>query len=474
MHLVQLLCLLLVCCGLAFGQGQKHDSAYKKIPLALSISGGTSLGAYEAGYCYYFTEWLKANKSVFDLKVVTGTSAGSINALITFLSIADTTPVPVPQKSVFYGFWSRVDFGSIRGPDTRLGLLDRMRLRQGVDSIIPLLKDRANHQTDCYLGITATRLNSYDQEIVSGLTVPTVKQQFIVHGTYRDSSTRHFKWSFRNQIDFNSSLSIAILPLKAGDSKYCDTIMRDLILASTGIPGLFQPYRIRHLQIIPSELNKTGIPFDSQTEDLYDSLWALKQGKKIRARRLVGTGPDTIGSCVKGIDPDTSWFYVDGGLFNNAPIRLAHQIADSVFSTKSVPCCSTAKKVEGEPTRPQADSFKYVYISAGNSLYPAMQKSTRWDSLSIWSTLLNGVIDWAAAASQNELFTLRQEHPNAEKWLLLSRNYYPVYSRLLFQQFGFLEKDFRIFDFYLGMYDAQKFLSGEALDSVKREYLLRR
>ena len=172
---------------------------------------------------------------------------------------------------------------------------------------------------------------------------------------------------------------------------------------------------------------------------------------------------------MKGIDPDTSWFYVDGGLFNNARIRLAHQIADSVFSTKSVPCCSTAKKVEGEPTRPQADSFKYVYISAGNSLYPAMQKSTRWDSLSIWSTLLNGVMDWAAAArSRRAVHPLRQEHPKYAEWLLFSRNYYPVYSRLLFQQFGFLEKDLRIFDFYLGMYDAQKFLSGEALDSVKR------
>jgi predicted acylesterase/phospholipase RssA len=458
MRLVRLLLLLLVCCGVAFGQDQKPAPAYKKIPLALSISGGTSLGAYEAGYCYYFTRWVKNNDSLFDLKVVTGTSAGSINALITFLSMAKYRPDSIPQKSLFYGIWSQVDFGSIRGPDTRLGLLDRMGLKLGLNSIIKFLEDSANRQTDCYLGITATRLNSYNQEVVAGLAVPTVKQQFIVHGsTQPDTPGGLCKWAFRNKIDFNSSLSAAVLPLRAGDSKGCDTTIRDLILASMGIPGLFQPLKIQHLQIIPSELKKAGIGLDTSVDNLYNDLMAVKHGRRISA------GSDTIGSCIRGIDPDTAWFYVDGGLFNNSPIRLAHQIADSVFSTKRDPC---SKAKEDEPTQPQADSFKYIYISAENTLYPAMQNSKDRDSLGVYATLSSGLTDWVTSAGKNELFTLKQEHPNAEKWLLLSRNYYPVYSRLLFKQFGFLEKDFRIFDFYLGMYDAQKFLSGDALDSM--------
>ena len=51
------------------------------------MSGGVSLGAYEAGYLYYFTEMIRRNRELLDLKILTGASAGSVNAMIAIISL---------------------------------------------------------------------------------------------------------------------------------------------------------------------------------------------------------------------------------------------------------------------------------------------------------------------------------------------------------------------------------------------------
>ena len=58
----------------------------KKINVGITISGGVSLGAYEAGFSYYLTETLKANQTTeFRPKYYTGASAGGINSLLSLI-----------------------------------------------------------------------------------------------------------------------------------------------------------------------------------------------------------------------------------------------------------------------------------------------------------------------------------------------------------------------------------------------------
>src|SRR5688572_19606302 len=45
----------------ASGKAQKP-----KVPLAITISGGVSLGAYEGGFLYYLTEVIKRNRAQLD------------------------------------------------------------------------------------------------------------------------------------------------------------------------------------------------------------------------------------------------------------------------------------------------------------------------------------------------------------------------------------------------------------------------
>jgi predicted acylesterase/phospholipase RssA len=55
----------------------------RDVPVALTVSGGVSLGAYEAGYLYCILAAQRANPGSFRTVIATGASAGSVNALPT-------------------------------------------------------------------------------------------------------------------------------------------------------------------------------------------------------------------------------------------------------------------------------------------------------------------------------------------------------------------------------------------------------
>ena len=50
--------------------------------VAITISGGVSLGSYEAGLTWGFIRYLRASDAAPDLAAVTGASAGAANALM--------------------------------------------------------------------------------------------------------------------------------------------------------------------------------------------------------------------------------------------------------------------------------------------------------------------------------------------------------------------------------------------------------
>src|SRR6185369_17565389 len=60
------------------------------LPFSLTISGGISLGSYEAGVNWALIEYMRKireeGKESPDLKVITGASAGSINAILTAMA----------------------------------------------------------------------------------------------------------------------------------------------------------------------------------------------------------------------------------------------------------------------------------------------------------------------------------------------------------------------------------------------------
>src|SRR5688572_11771118 len=71
------------------------------VPVSLTVSGGVSLGAYEAGYLYYLSETIKLNPERTRLAVATGASAGSINALLAAIEACGEAE-PDPTKTLLF------------------------------------------------------------------------------------------------------------------------------------------------------------------------------------------------------------------------------------------------------------------------------------------------------------------------------------------------------------------------------------
>jgi Patatin-like phospholipase len=423
--------------------------------LAIITRGGSSLGAYEGGYNYYLTEWLKKNQKKFEVKIITGTSAGSINALLDFVTLADSTPIGTPENSIFYIAWSRIGFDRIRGPDTRLGFLGRLGLRSVGDTFGPPEMKKANTAYDMLLGITATHISAVNQEVTHGLDVPTVKQRFVVRGMVASDCT----WSCRNYIDPSAGTETPVLPLKKRDTVNAYWhVLYNLALASVSIPGLFRPLPLEHLQIVPSKLSNEYKKALADSNDPYGILLAARTGK-------TGNPLD------QAVLPKIFWSYVDGGIFDASPIRLAFQLAHNAFNDKGEIKDVPTWGLKHVDTCIREPDFHYFFISPQQTIFPPLQKQWTFDSASIAEVLFGAVCDWVQSAANNELFTLKEEYPGLEGKLHLSRNYYPTFSRLLGQTFGFLETDIRIFDFYLGMYDAEKYLNGDFRDQFKDDNL---
>jgi hypothetical protein len=93
------------------------------LPISVTVGGGVSLGAYQAGLLYYVSETAKlaAEKAEsreapapVSLVVATGASAGSVNALITLVGSCSAR-VENPEESPFWQTWIPLGFDRVRG-----------------------------------------------------------------------------------------------------------------------------------------------------------------------------------------------------------------------------------------------------------------------------------------------------------------------------------------------------------------------
>ncbi|MDH5679559.1 MAG: patatin-like phospholipase family protein [Nitrospinota bacterium] len=104
---------------------QAQDRGPEKRDYALTISGGISLGAYQAGFNWGFVSLLKrlnrdsAAKDSFNLRVVSGASAGNINAFLTALTWMEKDDAPLRGNAQnitnnwFYNTWIPVGLDTL-------------------------------------------------------------------------------------------------------------------------------------------------------------------------------------------------------------------------------------------------------------------------------------------------------------------------------------------------------------------------
>ncbi len=365
------------------------------LSVALVISGGASLGVYEAGYLYGLGEVLK--RQGIPLRVVTGASAGSGNALLSALSSC-APPNDFPTRDLGYRFWLAQQFDSLFQPTSTTAVSAFIAtpglaaLRRAVDEV---WQRRLPATCDVALGIPVTRLTPLDVPLQGQLTVPRQLLHFTVRIQGRGDSLSPL---IHNTVVPGSRAPQLLLPLAADpDARTASSEDRDrllqVILASGAFPLAFPAVNLGYC-LSP------------------------------------GVDPDACH------EPDHQDRFIDGGVFDNIPLGLAGAL-------------SGTQAAAGEHTF-------FVYMNPDLRAYPvpAPRGASRLPNIfSQGATITQGFLGQARGT---ELFALLDEQAAIldPGRLLIATSRLPQASGFLANFFGLFEREFRRFDFYLGLYDA--------------------
>lgn len=427
--------LLIVILCTAHSQSVTEDSILSshRIPLALISSGAVSLGSYQAGYHYYSVEWLKLNRDKIDVKIVTGASAGSINALLTVLSLADTIS-PVDTSSLFYKAWIPIGINHFKGGSDSRGLFNRTKMNSiaeaVIDSVFFTLQEKAmnTNEMDLVLALAVNR-NEPIFEKLGELNVPRSKDAFVIK--VDKQANRPIEFSNYYYKDLN--LLWNILPFKKSELQYNQeniSILKSLIYASSAFPLAFPPY---------DNLNVMTINTHQCISDLSDSelinidIWEYAFSK-----------------CAAHISQP---MLSDGGLYNNEPIRLAYKLASHGLNKVSNHYQWNRTLSQSNDATVNKD-VTFAYLNPENKVYPKYKVLKQYKPDNIIDICKNNFPQVFEASRKNELFTLLEENDFIESQIVPTKNYLNQMSGYFGSFFGFFDIGFRKYDFYVGMYDA--------------------
>ncbi len=362
----------------------KTASTPKSVDFSMVISGGVSLGAYEAGYNWTIIRALhkmKANDTQLkpQLRSVTGASAGSINALLTAMYWCQKESIPYQnsvEDNLFYETWVNLGIEDliIKGKSTtnKSTLFTRKELRHKAAEIMDHLgKPVFEEGCEVPMGFAVTKVTPIVEEF-QGIKIKN--QNFSVPFTF---SIEHGKVVIKNKkmSDESTNFYISIPGIEKDYKK-----ITNVLFASSAFPGAFQQIRLEY---------------------------AYKG--KVRKN-----------------------YFIDGGAYDNIPLQLATEL------------------------NPKANLF--IFMDPSNMRKEPPQKEDEKEESPV------GFLSSSAGPLSNSVEIFQQMklyqainlyfrgHP--ERKLILSSRYHPLTAGFL-EHFGaFLDKNFRLYDYHVGVYDA--------------------
>lgn len=367
-----------------------------------SISGGISLGAYQAGVNWAmlqaFQLALREPSYPIDrieLATVTGASAGNINTLFWATEwcrrVPERGPLPPADSSLFWQLWvERADIGQLL-PDTlaanaELGLLNRSAL---IGNLVNDLTARSmrTRDGDCELPIGIT-LTSVEPEV---LEIPRARFEI---------QTQRFATIFRavnDSTEFGRKLRFVPISLKPG---FAESRFGKVFRLQAGADG------IALTDLVDAVRASSSFPFAFSPVELRDA-----QGPRL---------------------------FMDGGVFDNNPVALALALYENRIDSRRAPVVVYVNPGLTRPAETDSTRRQRAQEVAGG-ITPA------------WS-LLRGAV---SSARQYELQLLARDQQIIAlnpSWVFSDR-YAPLMGEHLGAFGAFLAYAFREHDFYVGVYD---------------------
>jgi len=363
----------------------------KPINLSMVISGGVSLGAYEAGYNWAMIKMLSNIRATNPrvephLRSVTGASAGSINALLTAMywcqepSVTDTNSI---DNNLFFNTWVELGLEELiiegRDPKNKSTLFKRDSLRIQAKKMLEHF-DKPIFRKGCEvpLGIAVTKATPIISEFQnSGIRIKN--QHFSIPFTVKEQNG---KLTIQNRkMPKSTDYYISIPNIENNISK-----ISNVLFASSAFPGAFQQIKLDYIY----------------------------EGKK------------------------KSNYFIDGGAYDNLPLQLATELdkraKDFIFIDPSN--MRGEDKLESNNTKEEPP----IGFLNANAL-PLMSAVDIFQSMRLY----NAITQYFGEGSG--------------KKLILSSRYHPITGKFLGHFGAFLNRDFRVYDYHVGVYDAIYHLS---------------
>ncbi len=394
-------------------------------PASITISGGVSLGSYEAGLVYYAVETMRLNPSAATPRIVTGASAGSVNGFMTILQACGAA-VPDPTASLFWNAWIPLGLSKLHvkgGQQEPTSAFSRAAFDEPLSMIVRSWSAGLPTSCDAVFGLSVTRLIPRMVTTEGDrLSLPRVEEHFTVRVQGRGPGKPP---RLTNYVDPRWQGEQALLPEKDGEVIFSGLV--DALFASTAFPGAFPPQPVRH---------------------------CIVSGGGARAK------------CSD--DQARADLFVDGGVFDNTPVRLATRVA------------AAGRRVDGEGNARWLDSpdlsvrnlppsLVVAYVSTEARTFPETTDEPQPDEIhTLLGVTAQVAASFVATARAKNLLYVHDDSPGVFEQLLIPERHLPAASSPLFAFFGFVEAELRRFDFALGMYDGRRLAEERIGQRLKR------
>jgi predicted acylesterase/phospholipase RssA len=382
--------------------------------LGLTVSGGVSLGSFEAGYLYYLFETLKLNPGLAEPRIFTGASAGSANALLSFMASC-LGKDPRPDLSLFYRTWIPVGLKQLYDEDTvtARALFTQRSLREILEVIGKIWNDGFSTKCEAMLGFSTTRVTAAKVELVKDrVTLARTEAKFVVRVRGRGPGKPPLMTNFVGEREL---LQRPLLPVEE-DSNISFDSLKQVLLASAAFPLAFEPVPVLHCSANPGAEGTRCTPGRAETR-----------------------------------------LFVDGGVFDNQPLRLAVQLAQQgLLGTGAQRHFSDAPSAEPKKLR---DDLLFVYVDPAVEVLPTVDANEGPEDGSTVSYVLYLFEQLVESSRSKELQVLLEDDPDVTKQITATHTYFMPLSDPLYSFFGFFERDLRVHDFYLGMHSAHRWFA---------------
>ncbi|HMI90958.1 MAG TPA: hypothetical protein VK509_06320, partial [Polyangiales bacterium] len=233
--------------------------------LSFTVSGGVSLGAYEAGALHFLTEAIKRSQGQVELRIATGASAGGANALISLID--SCSPIEDdPARSLGFETWLPVGMRQLFQPErvTATSVLTRAPLERALARLGRHFRAGLRADCDVVLGVSVTREVAAHAELSNrasrtALEIPRQIERFVLRIRGRGPGRVP---RLDNYVDPRARLPQPLLPFETSDDDGAQARnfarLTELLYASAAFPLAFAAFPLAHCETDPSSAATPG------------------------------------------------------------------------------------------------------------------------------------------------------------------------------------------------------------------------